>query len=73
MTAVLVTGGVGYIGSPTVLALLDAGLTPRVIDSLSTGVREAVLNYVIFVEGNSNDPALQHYPLTLNQCERVVL
>jgi len=52
-----------------VLALLDAGLTPGVIGSLSTGVREAVLNCVVFVEGNANDPALQHHPLTLNPCD----
>ncbi len=34
---VLITGGAGYIGSHTVLAFLDAGETPVVVDDLSTG------------------------------------
>jgi UDP-glucose 4-epimerase len=34
---ILITGGAGYIGSHTVLAFLDAGETPVVIDNLSTG------------------------------------
>jgi len=34
---VLITGGAGYIGSHTVLAFLDAGETPVVVDNLSTG------------------------------------
>ena len=37
---VLVTGGAGYIGSHTVLELLDAGEpAPVVLDDLSTGFR----------------------------------
>ncbi|WP_417230629.1 UDP-glucose 4-epimerase GalE [Brevundimonas sp.] len=40
--SVLVTGGAGYIGSHAVLALLERGFTPVIIDDLSTGVREAV-------------------------------
>ena len=39
---VLVTGGAGYIGSHAVLALLDAGHKPIVIDNLVTGFRWAV-------------------------------
>ena len=39
---VLVTGGAGYIGSHTVLALLDAGFQVVVLDNLSTGRRAAV-------------------------------
>ena len=42
MTAVLVTGGAGYIGSHAVLALMDGGHTPVVLDNLSKGSREAV-------------------------------
>ena len=34
---VLVTGGAGYIGSHMVLALLDAGYSPLILDDFSTG------------------------------------
>ncbi|GAA0571369.1 UDP-glucose 4-epimerase GalE [Craurococcus roseus] len=59
MTArVLVTGGAGYIGSHAVLALLDAGIAPVVLDDLSTGLREAVPPGVPFVQGSTGDAAL---------------
>jgi UDP-glucose 4-epimerase len=56
--AVLVTGGAGYIGSHTVLELLDAGETPVVLDDLSTGFRWAVPEGVAFVEGDDGDEDL---------------
>jgi UDP-arabinose 4-epimerase len=40
---VLVTGGVGYIGTHTAKALAQAGATPVAFDNLSTGHREAAL------------------------------
>ncbi len=40
---VLVTGGVGYIGSHTVVALIEKGYTPIIIDNLSNSSKE-VLN-----------------------------
>ena len=55
---VLVTGGAGYIGSHTVLALLDAGWPVVVIDNLVTGFRWAVPEGAIFVEGDVGDEAL---------------
>ena len=39
---ILVTGGAGYIGSNTVLQLMDAGYDVVVVDNLSRGHREAV-------------------------------
>lgn len=39
---ILVTGGAGYIGSVTVLLLLDSGYDVVVVDNLSRGHREAV-------------------------------
>ena len=58
MTVVLVTGGAGYIGAQAVLALLDAGDQPVVLDNLSTGVREAVPAAVPLVVGDVGDGAL---------------
>jgi len=72
MTAVLVTGGAGYIGSQTVLALLDAGLTPVVLDNLSTGVRAAVPPGVVFVEGDASDPTLVTWLLRRNRVDAVL-
>lgn len=46
----LVTGGAGYIGSHVTRALLEAGLTPVVLDDLSTGFRGFVPAGVAFVE-----------------------
>jgi len=55
---VLVTGGAGYIGSHTVLALRDAGWPVAVIDNLSTGFRFAVPDDVPFYHGDIEDGAL---------------
>lgn len=55
---VLVTGGAGYIGSHAVLALLDSGHRPVVIDNLVTGFRWAVPDNVSFFEGDIADSEL---------------
>jgi UDP-glucose 4-epimerase len=55
---VLVTGGAGYIGSHAVLALIDAGHRPVVIDNLVTGFRWAVAEGTPFYEGDISDEAL---------------
>jgi UDP-glucose 4-epimerase len=56
-TGILVVGGAGYIGSHMVLALQEAGFTPIVLDNLSTGHRDAVLNAELIV-GDMNDTVL---------------
>jgi UDP-glucose 4-epimerase len=56
--SVLVTGGAGYIGSHAVLALLDSGYRPVVIDNLVTGFRWAVPDAVPFYEGDIADSQL---------------
>jgi UDP-glucose 4-epimerase len=55
---VLVTGGAGYIGSHAVLALIDSGHRPVVIDNLVTGFRWAVPENVPFYEGDIADADL---------------
>jgi UDP-glucose 4-epimerase len=51
---ILVTGGAGYIGSTTCSALLDAGHTPVILDSLVNGRREFTKER-IFYEGDIAD------------------
>lgn len=55
-TAVLVTGGAGYIGSHTAKALYEQGYVPVVFDNLSSGYREAV-RWGPFVHGDIRDGA----------------
>ena len=57
MTTVLVTGGAGYIGSHAVLALIDAGHSPVVLDNFSTGFPEAIPEGVPLEQGDVGDRA----------------
>lgn len=52
---VLVTGGAGYIGGQTVLALLDAGVEVCVVDNLSTGTMRPFHKNVAFYKGDIHD------------------
>lgn len=52
----LVTGGAGYIGGHVVSSLVSHGLTPVVIDDLSSGRREVVPPGVECVVGSILDP-----------------
>ncbi|MBV8682002.1 MAG: UDP-glucose 4-epimerase GalE [Caulobacteraceae bacterium] len=58
MSAVLVTGGAGYIGSHAVFALRDAGRDVVVLDDLSTGFAEAVPEGVPLRRGDVADTAV---------------
>jgi UDP-glucose 4-epimerase len=52
---ILVTGGAGYIGSATAEALVEAGHSVTVYDSLVTGHRQAVPEGARFVEADLGD------------------
>ena len=58
MTAWLVTGGAGFIGSHLCEALLARGDAVRVLDDLSTGQRENLPPAVELIEGDVADPAV---------------
>lgn len=53
----LVTGGAGYIGSHVVRAFVEQGLSPVVVDDLSSGHRGFVPSEVPFVEATILDEA----------------
>jgi len=62
---VLVTGGAGYIGTHTLVAMLAAGLRPLVLDNFSNGSREAVRRVeqlcdapIALIEGDIRTPGL---------------
>jgi UDP-glucose-4-epimerase GalE len=70
-SAVLVTGGAGYIGSHTCKALARAGYTPVTFDSLEHGHRWAV-RWGPLVEGDLGDDALLARALTTHRVRSVV-
>ncbi|MEB2347254.1 MAG: UDP-glucose 4-epimerase GalE [Comamonadaceae bacterium] len=68
---ILVTGGAGYIGSHTTLALLQAGYEVLVLDNLSNSTRESLARVARlagreadFVQGDVRDAALLRDVLT---------
>src|SRR5437764_15299004 len=65
MGNILVTGGAGYIGSHTVLALEEAGYGVVVFDSMEKGHRAAVRGAPLLVgniaDADALDQAFQNY------------
>jgi UDP-glucose 4-epimerase len=68
----IVTGGAGYIGAHVVRALADAGLTPVVLDDLSSGVASFVPEGVAFVQGSILDRELVEQTLREHDAEGVI-
>ncbi|GAA2179648.1 UDP-glucose 4-epimerase GalE [Brooklawnia cerclae] len=68
----LVTGGAGYIGAHVVQAFREVGITPVVIDDLSSGHEGFVPDDVAFVRGSVLDTDLVASTLRDNGCEGVV-
>ena len=71
MTAVLVTGGAGYIGSHSAKGLAQAGFTPVVFDNLSNGHRWSV-KWGPFVQGDLADATLVRETLRKYDVQAVI-
>ena len=56
---ILVTGGAGFIGSTISSALMDAGHTPIILDSLVTGREEFTLGRTFYKGDIANDALVQ--------------
>ena len=69
---ILVTGGAGYIGSATAEALLKAGHSVTVYDSLVTGHRAAVPQGAQFVHANLDDTHSLAEVLTSNKFDAIM-
>ncbi|QNA93630.1 MULTISPECIES: UDP-glucose 4-epimerase GalE [unclassified Microbacterium] len=68
----IVTGGAGYIGAHVVRALAEAGLTPVVLDDLSSGVPSFVPHGVPFVRGSILDRDLVEQTLREHEADGVI-
>ncbi len=69
---VLVTGGAGYIGSNTVLELIDAGETVVVLDNLSTGFEAAVSPAAKLIVGDICYRTLVEHAITEHKIDAII-
>ena len=69
---ILVTGGAGYIGSATAEALLKAGHSVTVYDSLITGHRAAVPEGATFIQADLSDSHALAEALTRSKFDAVM-
>jgi UDP-glucose 4-epimerase len=69
---VLVTGGAGYIGSHTVLALAEAGESVVVIDNLSTGFSAFVPDGVPLFIGDAGDENLVEGVIASHRVDAII-
>lgn len=72
MSAILVTGGAGYIGSHTTWQLLERGYQPIVLDNLYSGHRWAIPEGVPFYQGDIADKNLVTKILKEHQVQSVI-
>lgn len=79
MSTILVTGGAGYIGSHTCVALISAGLTPVVFDNFCNSSPEALARVeritgkaIALVRGDIRDRAALTAALRDHACEAVI-
>jgi len=69
---ILVTGGAGYIGSATADALLKAGHSVTVYDSLVTGHKKAVPSEAFFIQADLSDSHALAEALTREKFDAVM-
>ena len=69
--AVLVCGGAGYIGSHTVLELIDMGQNVIVVDNLEKGHKSAVGGAKLYI-GDLRDSEFMKKVFTENEIERLL-
>jgi UDP-glucose 4-epimerase len=79
MEKILITGGAGYIGSHTAVALLEAGYQPIIIDDFSnseksalTGLKKITGEDIPCYEGDCNDAELMDSIFTENKLSGVI-
>ncbi|WP_339922290.1 UDP-glucose 4-epimerase GalE [uncultured Cyclobacterium sp.] len=79
MEKILITGGAGYIGSHTAVALLEAGYQPIIIDDFSNSEKSALLGLkkitgqdIPCYEGDCNDADLMDRIFTENNLSGVI-
>ncbi|MDZ7893170.1 MAG: UDP-glucose 4-epimerase GalE [Rhodoferax sp.] len=78
-TPILLTGGAGYIGSHTYVALMEAGYQPVILDDFSNSDPEVLQRLqqitgreVLFERGNARDGATLRSMLTRYQVQAVI-
>jgi UDP-glucose 4-epimerase len=69
---IFITGGAGYIGSATAEALLQAGHSVTVYDSLVTGYRAAIPKGAHFIHADIRDAASLNAALTTKKFDAVM-
>ncbi|WP_432453547.1 UDP-glucose 4-epimerase GalE [Agarivorans sp. QJM3NY_29] len=79
MKKILVTGGMGYIGSHTCVQMIEAGFTPIILDNLANSKPEVLLRIArlsghkpMFYEGDVRDRRLLDQIFSEHQIESVI-
>ena len=79
MNKILVTGGMGYIGSHTCVQMINAGLTPIILDNLCNSKREVLarierltLQQPVFYQGDVRDRCILEKIFSEHEIDSVI-